>query len=91
MMLMSKPKKASSFLRPAEEESQSSDWLPVHVCGLISNAVRAQSKKSPYLSRKRKKNVSMMVMRTPAHRGILASQTHKQTHIHSQFIMDCSQ
>lgn len=76
MMLMSKPKKASNFLRPAEEESQTSDWLTVHIRGLITNALKAQSNKSPYLSRKRKKNVSMMVMRTPAHKGILPSQAH---------------
>lgn len=91
MMLMSKPKKASNFLRPAVEESQSSDWLAVHLRGLITNAVKAQSKKSPYLSRKRKKNVSMIVMRTPAHKGILLSHTNKQTTTDSQFILDCSQ
>lgn len=75
MMVMSKPKKASNFLRPAEEGTRSSDWLIVDL-SLLKMLLKHRNNSRPYLSRKRKKNVSMMVMRTPAHRGILSGQTH---------------
>lgn len=39
----------------------------------------------PYLSKKRKTNVSIIVMRTPAHKGILWGNTHTQFYISCHF------
>lgn len=69
-MVIKRPKKASSFLRPTETGTKRSNEFWVLRWGAAGFFyIKAYYK--PYLSKKRKTNVSVMVMRTPAHSGIL--------------------
>ena len=70
---MRKPKNASSFRKPEEENvavsSQKADFPVSHMKEISETSLSPLS--LPYLSKKRNKRVSAMVMRTPPQRGIL--------------------
>ena len=70
---MRKPKNASSFRKPKEENvavsSQKADFPVSHMKEISVTPLFPLS--LPYLSKKRNKRVSAMVMRTPPQRGIL--------------------
>lgn len=80
MIVMRKPKKASSFLRPAEKEMRMLfKKLLLQFTVFLKWCLTEYDHNLPYLSKKRKTNVSMMVMRTPPHKGILSVNTHTHT------------
>lgn len=80
MMVMSKPKKASNFLRPAEEGTRSSDWLIVDFSLLKMLLKHRKQQPTVFVQEKEEKRVNDGDEDSGPQRNPVRTNTHALNH-----------